>query len=75
MLPPTPLTRTYIIILPEHVRYMRDMLRETQQEFGARVGVSAPAVHGWEHGRRRPNQCAAVLLARLYQDLLGRVER
>ena len=70
--------RVHEISLPEiNVSEIRAQTGLSQAEFARSIGVAKGTLLNWEHGRRRPNGPAQVLLALIsrkpsvVQELLG----
>ncbi|MBV9734835.1 MAG: type II toxin-antitoxin system MqsA family antitoxin [Acidisphaera sp.] len=57
-------TEGFVVHVPDQVdvRAIRRKLGLSQPDFAARFGFSLSAVREWEHGRRRPEQAARMLL-------------
>ena len=53
--------------LPKNIQVIRDWLRETQSEFGARFGIGKAAIWKWETGNSEPNIRALMRM----EDLTG----
>ena len=51
--------------IPELIRSIRALYRETQGEFGSRFGVSGAAVSLWESGKREAPYRALVFVLEL----------
>ena len=53
------------------IKALRDLLRLTQKELAARVGVDAITVSRWERSNQRPSKHAERQLARLLRKSKG----
>lgn len=47
---------------PDDIREIRYKLGQSQSEFAAMIGVSAPTLQSWEEGKRLPDGPALALL-------------
>ncbi len=65
----TPRGRPRRPLTAEHIRWMRDVLRESTQEFGRRFRVSKRTVEDWEQGRRSPNKWVRAPILHTYREL------
>ncbi len=62
-------------VLGREIRRLRQELGLTQEQFADRFGISFETVHGWERGRRWPDDTSRTLLRVIVSnpDLVARV--